>query len=749
MALTKQKLLLKRSSVVGRVLPTSALTYGEIAVNFSSGANNTFLETKRYDNKAGLFFIYPYGTNALVARGLSDGFFSASTSGLTSYFDGLTVRVKISGNTCNENWNTLNINGIGPKLIWYRYNQVATMQYPINSEVTLTYRTDAGTFVATANERGLISGQTYTDGWIAEYIPDNGIDAIISGINYTIKQDEFVISASLNDLNDRKQDKSERVTNINSSSTDSEYPTAKAVYDIVNGTLSANVTYKGATAVVPASSSTGDMYITTNAIALTAAQSATGSAATAETGDYLIARTSGKWDIIQKNLDGAVTTTATTLTDGNVLVGGGSHMAKVSSYTIGKSVPSTALFTDSATTETGHYSPSTTASTLGSTTAGNFIQTVILDSKKHVISATTATAMTSYTEASISVANSGSTNGAAQSVVYGITTGGTKGHSLTLQRTNKVYSASTADSSVSATTSKSATTSTSASTASSSVSATTSKSATTASSSVSATTSKSATTSTSASTASSSVSATTSKSATTSTSASTSASAAKTANSLKVYKNGTLLATFDGSASVSALTTDTNPQVTVTNSGSGVVTGGTSGGTNGHAITLNKTTAVKVNSASTADSATSSVSATTSKSATTSTSASTAASAAKTANSLKIYKNGSSIATFDGSASVSALTTDVNVSQANTTTTAYRPLLLGKDYADALSAVTTATTTDVVYKSLNAGLQVSTGKIAAAGYVLKNISTASSNPNKLNAEMVYNSTNECIDFVFL
>ena len=839
MALTKQKLLHKRSSVVGRILPTSALTYGEIAVNFSSGANNTFLETKKYDNTAGLFFIYPYGTNALTANGVEDGYFSASTSGLTSYFDGLTVKVKLNGHTYNENWNTLNINGIGPKLIWYRYNQPATIQYPVNSEVTLTYRTDAGSYVATANERGLISGQTYTDGWVAQFVPDNGIDAIISGINYTIKQDEFVVSAALNDLNDRKQDLTERVTTINSTSTDDEYPTAKAVYDIVNGSVATNVDYKGATSVVPATSQAGDMYIAANAIALTAAQSATGAAATAETGDFLIARSSGKWDIIQKNLDGAVTTTAVTLTDGNVLVGGGNHTAKVSSYTIGKSVPSTALFTDSATTETGHYTPGTTASTLGSTTAGNFLQTVILDSKKHVISATTATALTSFTETSISTANSGSTNSAAQSVVYGIVTGGTKGHSLTLQRTNKIYSASTADSA------NVALTATSTSGAikvykngslltsfdgSSTVSALTSDTAVTQSNSTTEnyrpitlgyTTASTATASTLTATVTTQVYVTNK--------ASIQPSTGKiVAGGFQLHTSSTNLLTADGNsiAQSTFLTADTSPSISVTNSGSGVVTGGTTGGTKGHSITLNKTTAVKVNSATTADSSTSSVSATTSKSATTSTSAttaassvsattsksattstsastasssvsattsksattasssvsattsksattsvsaSTAASAAKTANSLKIYKNGTLQVTFDGSSSLSALTTDTATTYnghftptGSSTTSGARVTGITIDGKGHVTSIATAATDNVDTKVTDAN---GNGKAFLLGHATQSSNaTAVSNANvymsagtvsmtelKLaeKAKMVYNTTNNCIDFVFI
>lgn len=74
---------------------------------------------------------------------------------------------------------------------------------------------------------------------------------------------------------------------------------------------------------------------------------------------------------------------------------------------------------------------------------------------------------------------------------------------------------------------------------------------------------------------------------------------------------------------------------------------------------------------------------------------------------------------------------------------------MGSNYAAAPSAITTAATTNFVTVNTNATVQPSTGKIVGGGYVLKTPNTASTNPNKFNAEMVYNSTNNCIDFVFL
>ena len=113
-------------------------------------------------------------------------------------------------------------------------------------------------------------------------------------------------------------------------------PTSLAVKNYVDGLVASPVNYKGArtTGTLPASGDThvGDMYIVqTSAITLSTATSATGAAQTAETGDYIIARSASKWDVMQKNLNGAVTSSED-LTDGNFVVGGGNQVVKKSGY---------------------------------------------------------------------------------------------------------------------------------------------------------------------------------------------------------------------------------------------------------------------------------------------------------------------------------------------------------------------------------------------------------------------------------
>ena len=123
---------------------------------------------------------------------------------------------------------------------------------------------------------------------------------------------------------------------------------------------------------------------------------------TCEVGDMILCNTDGTsasdshWDIVQTNIDGAVTGPASA-TDAHVAVFDGTtgKIIKDSGYTIGKSVPSNAVFTDTkVTSSANHYSPSTSsgsevsASASGGTAAWSIdvVQGVTLntDGKGHV-----------------------------------------------------------------------------------------------------------------------------------------------------------------------------------------------------------------------------------------------------------------------------------------------------------------------------------------------------------------------------
>ena len=142
-------------------------------------------------------------------------------------------------------------------------------------------------------------------------------------------------------------------TSVSSSSTDSQVPTAKAVYTAITSGIKANdaMIFKGTLGTsgtitaLPASHKIGDTYRVITA--------GTYAGVTCEIGDLVICITAGTaannahWTVAQTNIDGAVTGPASS-TDGRVALFSGTSgkVLKQSSYTIGKSVPSDAVFTD-------------------------------------------------------------------------------------------------------------------------------------------------------------------------------------------------------------------------------------------------------------------------------------------------------------------------------------------------------------------------------------------------------------------
>lgn len=168
-------------------------------------------------------------------------------------------------------------------------------------------------------------------------------------------------------------------TNPSSSSDDTTIPTSKAVWEAISDGIATNdaMVYKstidggstGAYGALTPAASKGWTY------KVSAAGKINGVAV--EVGDILIcnadsttAATSSNystiaanWDYIQANIDGAVTGPASS-TDNAVAIfdGTGGKVIKSSGFTIGKSVPSNAVFTDTdtkVTSSANHYTPST------------------------------------------------------------------------------------------------------------------------------------------------------------------------------------------------------------------------------------------------------------------------------------------------------------------------------------------------------------------------------------------------------
>ena len=110
------------------------------------------------------------GSHTLFAgdtlTGDTAGYWNANIDGITELYDGLTIKIRLM-TSYNSTANSLNVNGLGDKLVCYRRNQVLTSHVPSRSEVMLTYRTDAHTgYTPTSSFNAFVKSTTYTDGWI-------------------------------------------------------------------------------------------------------------------------------------------------------------------------------------------------------------------------------------------------------------------------------------------------------------------------------------------------------------------------------------------------------------------------------------------------------------------------------------------------------------------------------------------------------------------------------------------------------
>jgi len=87
----------------------------------------------------------------------------------------------------NGSYNTLNVNGLGKKLVYYRYNSPLTSHLPQYAEMLLTYRT-AHTVGTTQYSGASSTSRSYggvnygTDGWVLDssYSDGNTYDRILN-----------------------------------------------------------------------------------------------------------------------------------------------------------------------------------------------------------------------------------------------------------------------------------------------------------------------------------------------------------------------------------------------------------------------------------------------------------------------------------------------------------------------------------------------------------------------------------------
>ena len=104
---------------------------------------------------------------------------------------------------------------------------------------------------------------------------------------------------------------------------------------------------------------------------------------------------------------------------------------------------------------------------------------------------------------------------------------------------------------------------------------------------------------------------------------------------------------------------------------------------------------------------------------------------------LTITKNGTNLTTYDGSAAVTAATTDKMVQQENVATANYRPLLMASPSASTQASIATTTVTGTSYFNKEIYAQPSTGELGATQMKIGG-----------HVTLQYNSSTQALDFIF-
>ena len=121
----------------------------------------------KYLDENGLSILWGKITDKVAAlncydTGASDtaGTWTATIPGITALTEGLTIKIRLK-TSYNGTTNTLNLNGLGAKTIYFRYGNKLTSHYSKESVLALTYTTNA---ISSGNDR---------TGWIIENIYDS------------------------------------------------------------------------------------------------------------------------------------------------------------------------------------------------------------------------------------------------------------------------------------------------------------------------------------------------------------------------------------------------------------------------------------------------------------------------------------------------------------------------------------------------------------------------------------------------
>lgn len=107
----------------------------------------------------------------ITATSDTAGRWTANIEDIKEYYDGLRVQI-ILKTSYNSTYNTLDINGLGQALVWYRVGSRLTSHFGVGSILSLTYYSGAGTY------------STFTGGWIIDSAYLDGVESYTNRYNY-------------------------------------------------------------------------------------------------------------------------------------------------------------------------------------------------------------------------------------------------------------------------------------------------------------------------------------------------------------------------------------------------------------------------------------------------------------------------------------------------------------------------------------------------------------------------------------
>jgi len=111
----------------------------------------------------------------------TNGRWNVTIPGITQIYEGLTIRVYLT-KSYNGTFNTINVNGLGEKLVYYRQNSILTSHIPQYGCITLTYHTGMGSYAVSNAYCDPVNNANYRGAWTA-----NTAYAIGDSVTYSSK----------------------------------------------------------------------------------------------------------------------------------------------------------------------------------------------------------------------------------------------------------------------------------------------------------------------------------------------------------------------------------------------------------------------------------------------------------------------------------------------------------------------------------------------------------------------------------